>query len=120
MGSRRSYSVSDVVGRASNLTPQKAQVTDAISRGDAKEIAIKSARLIAKSQQTGDFFYAGLKLLEFIKAFESKARKLSAKEVDETLRKEWASIKKREKVRDDSVIDKAVLDAAKEVLRAKQ
>ncbi len=120
MGSRRSYSVSDVVGRARDLTPQKAQVTDAISRGEAREIAVKSARLIAKSQETGDFFYGGLKLLEFIKAFESKARKLTSKEIDETLRKEWASIKKREKVRDDPAVDKAVLDAAKEVLRAKR
>jgi hypothetical protein len=120
MGSRRSYSVSVVVGRARSLTPHKAQVTEAISRGDARDIAVKSAGLIAKSKETGDFFYGGLKLLEFLKPFESRARKLSAKVIDETLRKEWASIKKREKIRDDPAVDKAVLDAAKEVLQAKK
>ena len=120
MGSRRSYSASFVVGRASNLNPQKAQVSGAITKGDAKEIAVKSANLIAKSQETGDFFYGGLKLLTFLKRFASYAKRFSESQIDETLKKEWALIKKKEKLRDDAAVDKAVLDAAKETLRIKR
>lgn len=120
MGSRRSYTVSTVVGTDRGLSPYKAKVTSAIKRGDAEDIAISSAKLVMESKETGDFFYGGLKLLEFLKKFEPKARKLSAAEVDKTLKKEWSNIKKKEKIRDDRAVDQAVLDAAKEALKDKK
>lgn len=117
MGSTRKYDVSAIVGKNRNLTPQKIQVTKAIKSGNEKEIAFQSARLIEKSELSGSYFFYGKKLLGFLKDFKSKSEKLSATEIDKILKQEWSSIKKRDKISDNPVLDNLVLDSAKIALR---
>lgn len=120
MGSRRSFSIADVVGKSRKLSAKRSQLTSEIGKANPEGIASKSAELIASSTETGDFFYYGLKLINFLRKIESQISSLSDIEMDKSLRKEWSSIKRKEGVKDDPVLDKAVIDAAKEALKIKK
>lgn len=117
MGSRRGYDIPLVVGNDRFLNHAKSEVTKAIDKEDSEAIAIKSAELIARSPNTVDFFYYGLKLLDYLTSHEKSAKDLSNEKVDRALRIEWARIKRRDKIPDNPILDKGVIDSAKRALR---
>jgi hypothetical protein len=120
MGSRRSYSVSAVVGKGREVASEKAAVTRAIKEADPSDIASATARLIAKSEKTGDFFVHGLKLMSAIRELAQQSAELSPRDLDQKVRTTWAEIKKEKGVPADPALDKAVIDAAKAAIKGRK
>jgi len=116
MGSRRSYTLSAVVGKDRSLVSAKRALTRAIDADDPGAIATASAQLVAKSDRAADFFYYGLKLLDTVGNLAAQAKTLEASELDKQLRIAWARVKREHGVPDDPAVDRVVLDAAKEAL----
>jgi hypothetical protein len=119
MGSRRSYTLSAVVGKGSDVSAGKGAVTKAIKAGNTEQLVASSAELVAKSQRTGEFFFYGLKLLDALRRLAPGAGKLTAQELDRQIRVAWADVKRVNKIRDDDALDKIVVDAAKQTLRVR-
>jgi hypothetical protein len=116
VGSRRSYTLSAVVGKGRELASAKGALTRAIDAEDSDAIVAASAHLVAKSERAGDFFYYGLKLLDAVGNLAGAAKSLEAPELDKRLRIAWAQVKREHSVPDDPAVDKVVLDAAKQAL----
>lgn len=120
MGSRRSYSLSAVVGKGTDLSSSKGALTKAIKEGDAERVVASSAELVAKSQLASEFFYHGLKLLDALNRIAPEAKDLSAEALDKEVRVAWAGVKRLHEIADDKALDQIVIDAAKQALGAKK
>jgi hypothetical protein len=120
MGSRRSYSLSAVVGKGTDLSASKGALTKAMKEGDAGKVVASSAELVAKSPLTSDFFYHGLKLLDALNRLAPGAKNLSAEALDKQIRNAWSSVKRVNEIADDKALDQIVIDAAKQALGAKK
>ncbi len=119
MGSRRSYTLSAVVGKGSDVSAEKGTLTKALKAGNTEQVVSSSAELVAKSQRTGEFFFYGLKLLDALRRLAPAAKSLAPQELDRQIRVAWADVKRLNKIRDDDALDKIVVDAAKQTLRTR-
>lgn len=114
MGSRRPYDVASVVG--SGMSSRTGAVRRAIGEGDAGKITATTAKLVAKSEKTGNTFAHALKLLGSLREISQKSGQMSPQELDKQIRTTWSEIKAREKIPKDKALDRLVLDAARKAL----
>lgn len=112
MGGRRAADLTSLVGKARTLSAAKRNLTRAVSQKDPAAIADASARLMATSSVGLQAVRYGLKLSPYISEERALLSKMSAMERNEAIRKEWSSIKKRERIRTPPEVDSAVVSAA--------
>jgi hypothetical protein len=119
MGSRRSYSLSTVVGTSKSLSGSKSALTRAIQDENPDAIAASSAKLIAKSDKASDFFFYGMKLRDALRKTAPTAP-TDPQELDQHVRVLWARVKREHGIPDDRAIDKVVIDSAKAALERRK
>jgi|SRR5882672_4751939 len=110
MGGRRATSLGEILG--SGLGPQKASLTRAIGHKDPESIATSSAKLAAQSDNISDVLYYASKLTAFVLEHSKSKKELNHEERKRLARQEWSRIKKKEGIKDNPIITKAIVLAA--------
>lgn len=118
MGSRRSYSLVDVVGKSRELSSEKSALTRAIDAGDSDGIVSASGRLVEKSDRASDFFYYGIKLRQALRD-TAKSAPSDPIALDKYVRALWARVKREQVIPEDKALDRVVLDSAKAALKGR-
>lgn len=114
MGGRRTRSITELVG--TGLGTQRGQLTRAIHSENAATVAASSARLVAISGRTADILYYASKIAGFVAKVVKSGKPLSYPEREALARGEWSRIKKKEKLKDDSVLTTAIVSATTKAL----
>ncbi len=121
MGGRRPSSLSQVVGKAKKIQKDKRQLTLAISSKKPAKIASSSAKLVANSDFSIDNLAKATKLLGFVAKEVKKEKVLDYDSRKNLASKEWAKIKKSQKIDTSAAIDNIfVTSAAKAIRRRKK
>jgi hypothetical protein len=108
MGGRRAANLGEILGGGPE--PQK-EFRRAVGTKDPETIAIKSAELVAESEKISDVLYYVSKLADFVQREATSEQELNYQEREHRARQEWARVKKREGVKDDPIVTKAVVSA---------
>ncbi|MCJ7504741.1 MAG: hypothetical protein MUP80_17030 [Acidobacteriia bacterium] len=109
MGGRRGRSLAEIVG--TGLSRQKEQFEEAIASRDPYEVAVSSARLLARSKRAVNILYYASKLSDFIREVVESGKDLTYAERQGLARSEWSRIKKKEDIKDDPIVTQAVIRA---------
>jgi hypothetical protein len=114
MGGRRGGDLGSLVGTGGAVAGGKREVTRAIRTEDPREIALASAKLIAKSDLGLEGLRLGLKLAPYISEHYKRLSSLSRGEREEEVRRAWSQIKQRESIQTSKEVDNAVVVSARE------
>lgn len=120
MGGRRSYKVKHVVGTSRSIISEKRKLTSALKKKDPKEIAVSSAKLIAKSELSLKNLAMVTKLADFIGTSVAKKEFLSYKERRKLASEAWTKIKKAEKIETTPEVDKIIVTSATKAIRRRR
>src|ERR1700694_5935265 len=108
MGGRRATNLGEILGGGAG--PQKA-FSRAVGTKDPETIATKSAELVADSEKISDVLYYVSKLADFVQKEANSKQDLNYEQREHLARQEWTRVRKKEGLKGDPIITKAVVSA---------
>ncbi len=117
MGGRRSYSLKDVVGTGRKVGRKKATLTTSFKAGDIGAVSRGSADLVVEHRDIGKIVLYSTKLFNSLKGKYSPSELTNLKDINRKVRVAWASVKSKDKLKSNSIIDSAVVDSVSRVLK---
>jgi hypothetical protein len=116
MGGRRPASVEKVVGKSKKVTERKKSFFRAVKSEKTDNIVSSAIDLFGSSDEAVHNLYQATKFLNFISKNKHKKAEIYDKRKEEATKK-WAEIKKKEKLKTSSEIDRILVESATKVIR---
>jgi hypothetical protein len=120
MGGRRARSIAEIVGAGGRVTAQAGKLSRALAREDAEEVVASSAGMVVHSKRVDDILYYASKLIPFITRNVKGRESLSYEDREKLVREEWSRIKRKEGLRHDAIVTKAIISATVKAIRTKK
>jgi hypothetical protein len=112
MGGRRNYSIKKVIGDIDHR-----QLTLSVKHGEPRDIAISSAKLVAKSNLSIKNLVASTKMLGFISKKIREKKFLNYENRIRASSEEWNKIKEHKKIETPIEIDRILISASAKAIR---